>query len=513
MLFGAEVLSVSIAPVLDFAADLPQQDDHFEMTVAALNFCNVTITYTHPGQEDVINAEIWLPLKGWNGRFLGTGGGGWVAGRGAMGAASLAYAVSKGFSAVSTDAGHGSDAIDVADPSVWALKSPGNVNWPMLQNFAHVAYNDAALLGKAVTESFYSSKPKYSYWTGCSTGGRQGLMMAQRYPEVYDGVLTAAPANNWARFVPSEYWAQLAMNEAKCYPPPCEFEAITAAAIEACDELDGVKDGIISAPGLCTFTGTEVVGKVFTCIHDGIPSQRKISAGAVKIAQAAWTGPSTLAGKPSWYGINHNAQLTGLVMTVCEPGPANCKPGPFPIATSWIKYFVAKDPDFDVSAMTRAQYDEVMRQSDNQFRSIMSTDDADLSGLKLAGGKVIMWHGGADRLIPINGSVDYYRRVLEQDENAGEYFKFFEAPGVDHCGLGNGFFPAGVLDRLVEWVEKGKKPETLMGRSLPDKRGRSMQRPLCAYPQVAVYKGGNVSVASSYVCGDSFVVSDGYKEL
>lgn len=208
VVFGVEVTNLTATQVIDFSLALPQQDGHFAVNVTGLSFCNVSIQYTHPGQDDSINVQVWLPSTDWNGRFMGTGGGGYSTGENP---ASLAYAISLGYSAVATDGGH--SALLSTDPSTWALKSAGNINWALLQDFAAISLDDAASMGKAVSESFYGTSPKYSYWNGCSTGGRQGLMMAQRYPTQYDGIIAAAPAINWAKFIVAEYWPQFTMNQ------------------------------------------------------------------------------------------------------------------------------------------------------------------------------------------------------------------------------------------------------------------------------------------------------------
>jgi feruloyl esterase len=211
---GARFLSLAAAEVKDYS--LPSSN------LTTLAFCNVTLSYTHPGQGDSINVQVWLPSNNWNGRFMGTGGGGYNTG---TFDSALAPAVALGYSAVSTDGGH---AINTPVES-WALVSPGNVNLYLLQDFASVSINDMMIIGKALTESYYGREPKYSYWTGCSTGGRQGMMMAQRYPKGYNGILANAPAFNWASFIVAEYWPQFIMNQLKVYPSTCEFAAITKA--------------------------------------------------------------------------------------------------------------------------------------------------------------------------------------------------------------------------------------------------------------------------------------------
>lgn len=228
-LLGASIISLTATPVsrqqhqLDTAANLGTSE-----------FCNVTILYTHPGQNDKITLQVWLPSE-WNGNFHAAGGSGWETDIFSY----LEQPVAKGYAAATTDGGHSSPSIfSSAEP--WAQVSPGNVNLYLLQNYTSVALNDLAIIGKAITTSFYSQAPQFSYWDGCSGGGRQGLMIAQRYPTTFDGILAAAPAINWAQFIVSEYWPQVVMNEMREHPTICELDAITGAAVSACDGLDGV---------------------------------------------------------------------------------------------------------------------------------------------------------------------------------------------------------------------------------------------------------------------------------
>lgn len=148
--------------------------------------------------------------------------------------------------------------------------------------------------------------------------------------------------------------------------------------------------------------------------------------------------------------------------------------------------------------MSYAEYDRLFRQSINRFASVIGTADADLTDFKKAGGKLISWHGTADDLIPYKGSVDYYERVLQGDPNATDYYRLFEAPGIEHCKNGPGWFPGGALDALVEWVEEGKGPETLYAETVGTEKKRAVR--LCAYPKKITYSGGDTSVVSSFSC-------------
>lgn len=212
-LFGGEILKTTTEyhSNLTFGPEyFLEQLNFYPANISNLDVCEVNVTYTHPGQNDTINAMMWLPRPDtWNGRFMGVGGGGWMTGRGRPNLHRPAF---DGYASIITDGGHSSDDVE-SSPRFWGLTSPGNVNWALLQDFAAVSIDDAAILGKGIVRAFYGRPHDYSYWSGCSTGGRQGYMAAQRYPEQFDGILAAAPAINWNEFLVAEYWPQLVMNE------------------------------------------------------------------------------------------------------------------------------------------------------------------------------------------------------------------------------------------------------------------------------------------------------------
>ncbi|KAH7381090.1 tannase and feruloyl esterase-domain-containing protein [Cadophora sp. MPI-SDFR-AT-0126] len=181
--------------------------------------------------------------------FVCSSGGGFITGKIEYPWAGMGKAASERYAAVTTHGGH---AVNYSAAS-WALLSPGNVNLYALENFASVSLNDMTVLGKQVTESYYAKKIKKSYWNGCSTGGRQGFMMAQRYSKAYNGILASASAMNWAEMVPGTFWLQRVMHEAGYFPSQYDLEATNKAAVAACDELDGLKDGVIERLGHYTF--------------------------------------------------------------------------------------------------------------------------------------------------------------------------------------------------------------------------------------------------------------------
>jgi len=481
------------APVINYSVPAEQGNPSFPNNLTGLNFCNVSISYIHPGQNDFINVQIWLPSDDWNGRFMGVGGSGYAT---SGGDTPLGNGLSMGYSVGATDGGH---ALNGGSASSWALISPGNVNTYLLQDFAFVALKDMTIIGKAVTESFYQKAPAYSYWNGCSTGGRQGLMMAQRYPEGYNGILAGAPAINWASFIVAEYWPQLIMNLMNAYPPACELNAITAAAVTACDVLDGVVDGIISRPDLCYFDARNLTGQSYDC--QGVSST--FSIAATTLAQAVWTGARSANDSFLWYGLSYDAPITtGLAVTTCTSG--NCTGIPFPIASDWISLFIQKNASFHPTTLTRNTYDDVFHASKQEFTSIINTADPDLSSFRDAGGKVITWHGMSDQLIFPEGTAHYFNHVKAMDSGVESYYRHFRAPGVQHCGGGLGAYPGSVFDSLVQWVEKGAAPNVLAGESLP-LNGTVIQRNLCLYPQDPIYIGGDPNVASSFQCIESKV--------
>jgi hypothetical protein len=419
---GVHIKDLHVTEVHDYAP-WPSAFGSLVVEERPLDFCNVTITYTHPGWNDEVHVYVWLPLeeRDWNGRFLGAGGGGWMAG----GEGGLAPAVGMGYAAAMTDAGHASvgAGMGAATDGSWLLHEPGVVNLPLLYDFAYVALDDMTKIVKQVVEAFYGRQAEYSYWSGCSTGGRQGMVQAQRFPENYDGILSVAPAMNWASFVVAEIWPQVVMNEMGVHPPMCELHAITEAAIEACDELDGVKDGLVSAHGQCSFDLSTLVGKKIDC--EGV--SHKISKEAVSIAAETWRGPRNAAGDIEWPGLPHEASFYiqeagpfgGLVQTDCPPtSPSDskkCGGVPFIMNVSYIRHLLAKDASFDVGSLTREDFFQLLHKSWQEWMSVMDTADPDLSAFKAAGGKMLHWHGVADQLIPVNGSSDYYARVEALD--------------------------------------------------------------------------------------------------
>ncbi|OCL14027.1 tannase and feruloyl esterase [Glonium stellatum] len=451
--------------------------------ISGLEFCDVEVIISHPGIDDQVRITVWLPLKDWNSRFQATGGGGFATG---IFEPMLAKALEAGYAAAATDGGH---VLDAVDPSSWALKNDGSVNWELLRNFASRSLHDMAIVGKAVTTDFYSTKPRYSYWNGCSTGGRQGYMIAQKYPNDFDGILANAPAIYWSSLDPSGIWPHIVMHEYNTFPSLCEYEYFVSAALAECDMLDGVQDGVILDPLSCPFEPHSLVGSTITCSNKSI----SITAVTASIVQKILSGPQSSSGASLWPGPTLGTPLHSL---------ANPKV-PFPISANWIRYFVLKQPQFNISSITGPDFAWLFAQSMAEYGWIMDAADPNLSSFCAGGGKLLTWHGTADPLITIANTLRYRERVEAEMGGASavdKFYRLFLAPGVGHCGDGKGPVPVDALEKLVKWVEEGKEPESLWAETV-DGDGNLINRDLCKYPAKLKWTGkGDWKLSESWTC-------------
>jgi feruloyl esterase len=451
------------------------------------NICRIVAVKTHPPAGDKVRIWVAIPTTNWNGRFLGTGGGGFSGGS----PAGVNAPVALGFAAGATDAGH------VGGSASFALGPDGKLDWQAIRNFAHVGIHEMTVIGKALTEAMYGVAPRYAYFNGCSTGGRQGLMEAQRYPQDYNGIASGAPAINWTHLMMQSFWGSMLMNAASNPIPSCKLEAATAAALTACDGIDGVKDGVIEDPGRCTYDPKPLIG---TSAGD-CPA---FTQADVDIIRKLWEGPRRADGGALWHGPPRGSSLIALAGSRGEP----LAPQAFGFSVDWLRYFITQDPKFDWTTVTPAAYQALWDRSYEQYGTVIGTDNPDLSAFRDRGGKTIIWHGGADALITAAGTIDYYKRVQSRMGGAkatSDFARFYFAPGVGHCSGGPGPQPTGVLDALVAWVEDGKAPDTLTAVRRNESGAITRTRPLCQWPLVARYRGaGSTDDASSFVCSTGF---------
>ncbi|MGW0853682.1 tannase/feruloyl esterase family alpha/beta hydrolase [Streptomyces sp. NPDC002690] len=455
-------------------------------------YCDVTVTLTHPGQGDHAKVRVWLPIDTWNGRLQTLGGSAFAAGDYGIG---LAGAVKNGYAAATTDAGVGT-YID----SSWALNDRGQVDTVLLKNFASRSEHEAAVVAKDVVGGFYGKSASYAYFNGCSTGGRQGYMEAQRYPDDYDGILANAPGINWDEFEVATLWPQVVMSNEKTYPSSCELKTFTDAAVKACDSLDGVKDGLVNDASACDYDPRRLIGTKVVC--DG--KELTITAADAAVVRKIWDGPRTASGKKLWSGVPVGADLSGLAGVTAPDADGNVKGQPFPVPAAWVQTWVQKQPSSDISTITYSQFTKLFKQSQAEYDKVIGTDDTDLSGFRKSGGKLLTYHGEADQYIPTAGTVSYREQVEREmggTKRVDDFYRLFLAPGTAHCGLNNGSgASADDLGALRTWVEHGKAPETLPA-TLINADGQAVDRDLCSYPQVLRYRGhGDLADASSFRC-------------
>ena len=471
---GATVTSIQAAEVRNFTmpsfggSGLPGTSN--PGNAAPLSFCDVNVTLTHG--NDSVRIEVWLPLTGWNGRFQGTGGGGFIAG---TFASAMAPEVAAGYAAASTDAGLQPMSFD----------STGiQFDQQLLTNFASLSVHEMALVGKNLTQAFYGKPASFSYWNGCSTGGRQGYMEAQQYPNDFDGILAAAPAINWAKFVPSEMWPFVVQNSGGQFIPDCVLDMLIANTIKACDNDDGVQDGIISDPLACQPNTTAMINTNFNCQG----SSGKVTQQHVDMYNKILAGPAAQDGTQLWFGFLPGTNTTMLTR----------QSRPFSLASGWFDNLVAKA---DVAQrVTMTNFTGLFSSSEAQFGALLDTDNPDLTAFRNAGGKLLTWQGLSDQLIPPQGTINYRQKVealMGGGANVDSFYRLFFAPGVMHCAGGNGAQPVSVLDTLVNWVEKGAVPDTLPAKTFDAKTTRN----ICRYPLVQKYSGsGDVNSAASWTC-------------
>ncbi|KAI1324486.1 feruloyl esterase B [Xylariaceae sp. FL0255] len=439
-----------------------------------VDICDVKIYLTHGNAGDEVLIEIWLPLNGWNGRFQATGGGGFIPGwfegfAPVDGLSGFGLGVAEGYATACTDAGVSLEG----DPSSWFDSAQ------LVDNFVYLAYHETAIVGKQVTAQFYGEQPQYSYFVGCSQGGRHGYSEAQRYPEGYDGIMAAAPAVSLDRAAVALGWPYVVTNQVPGSASACILRTITNASIAACDLLDGAADGLISDPRLCHFDALSQVGAKANCEDGPITITQEFAEMWNNIRK----GITTPNGTKLWYDLQPGTDFSAL------PG--------FEPAKDWIRDFLQGDPSFDVGSMKPSDMARYIDESMAKRHVPWATDNPDLSAFKKSGGKLLTWHGWADEYIFPGGTLDYWQRVVEMSSEAetDEFYRIFIAPGAGHYLGGIGPQIMSPLAVLVDWVENGNAPETLPAA------GNGQTRNVCKHPKRLHYKGdGDTSDASSWEC-------------
>jgi feruloyl esterase len=435
-------------------------------------FCRVAAEIK-PTKDSNIKFEVWMPLTGWNGKFQAIGNGGWS---GEIWYPFMGPALGGGYATASTDTGHEGDPGDAS----FAMGHPEK-----MIDFGYRAVHEMTVKAKAIIAAFYGNEPRLSYWNGCSSGGRQGLKEAQRFPLDYDGIVAGAPANNWTPLMAGGVWnAQAEGKNPESFIPATKYPLLHRAAVDACDSLDGLKDGLIGNPASCHFDPQVLQckdGDGPACLtRPQVEAARKIYAGAMN--------PRT--GSRIFPGSEPGSELEWPFYASGEP----------PIVASYFKYLVFKNPKWDFRTLN---FDSDIALADKIDEGTISATDANLKPFVQHGGKLILYHGWSDGLIAPQNTINYYNSVVAAmggPEKVQNSIRLFMAPGMGHCFRGDGPSNFDAVTALDQWVGKGTAPDRIVASQV--KSGAvDRTRPLCAYPQVAEYRGsGSIDDAANFVC-------------
>jgi feruloyl esterase len=452
-------------------AVLPGSETPIERAV-----CRVQMT-SKPSADSDIKSELWIPTTAaWNGRFLAVGGGG---NSGSIQYSAIRDGVARGFATLSTDNGH------QGNEQSFATGHPEKVI-----DFGHRAQGVTSAAGKTLTQAFFNEPAKKSYWLGCSQGGGKGMMQSQRYPENFDGIVAGSPVFDWVGSQYAAPWVAVkGMRDPAQFVPRAKLPAIHTAVLASCDASDGLVDGLIQQPQRCNVDPAAMMCPGGTdsnsCLTPGQvtamkryfapvtrPDGRKIYAGYVPGSEgnSPWLGATAPSG--NWAGFWPNVVFEDASYSIVA------------------SLDVDTDKDFNIAkAKLGEHYDAV---------------STDLSKYRDKGGKLLIWHGYNDSLVSAYHTQDYVDALNTRygAENTSTFVRSFFAPGVNHCGGGEGPAPdqLDMLDKMVDWVEKGIAPTTILATH---RTGGTVDRtmPLCAYPQVARYNGtGDKNSAASFTC-------------
>jgi feruloyl esterase len=427
------------------------------------SFCRVAVTLKPAPQSD-IKAEVWLPSAGWNGKLQVVGNGGFA---GTISHAAMATALAAGYAAASTDTGH-------TGPSTNTF-----ANDDVLIDFAHRAIHETAVAAKATVSGFFGSAPKLAYFNGCSTGGRQAVTAAQRYPDDFDGIVAGAPASHTSTQAFGQIWFYQALADRASALPREKLSLLHDAVIAACDGLDGAKDGVLENPLACTFDP-----QVLAC-KQGSDAASCLTQAQIDGARRIYAGPSNpRTGRQIFAGLERGSEL-------------GWNPVPVGYAVDYFKYIVFKDPDWDPATLN---YDADVERAGKGANLVFDATDADLSRFTKRGGKLIMYQGWGEPGIPPGNLVKYFGEIQHKTSGAKDAVRVFMVPGMGHCGGGNGTSTFDMVSALDGWRDGGKAPEQVNASRVRDGK-IDRTRPLCAWPAIARYKGsGSIDDAASFEC-------------
>ena len=501
----AKIVSAQIVPAGTFTppgATTPNPADK-ALYAGVPAFCRVVVMDT-PVADSAIPIEVWMPAKGWNGKFRGQGNGGFA---GTTDYVGLAVAVTQGYASGGTDTGHADTG---PDPN-WALGHPEKVI-----DFGYRAVHEMTVKSKAIVEAYYAKPAGHNYFVSCSDGGREALMEAQRFPADYDGIVAGAPANYWTHLIANAlYNTQALLLDPADYIPAAKIPAIQAAALSACDSADGVTDGVIGDPRNCLF-------KPETMVCKDAETNQCLTAKQAHSLEVLYAGGRDSKGKLIFPGYLPGSEdgPSGWIPWITGPAPGMSAMNGF--ALGYFKNFVYEKADWDYK---KADLDVAIKLAMEKTAHALDSTDPNLKPFLARGGKLILYHGWNDPAISALNTIDYYEDVRKTvgAKETDASIRLFMIPGMQHCFLGPG---ASIFDQwlmpqtafpddaqhdiylaLEGWVEKGEAPDHMVAAKL-DQFGPAahsahvlMTRPICAYPLVAKYKGsGDTNDAANFTC-------------
>jgi hypothetical protein len=459
-------------------------------------FCRVQGVIA-PYGDSHIEFEVWLPASGWNGKYLGVGNGGFA---GAIYYPGLA-AVGEGYVVSSTDTGHKGSAIEAE----WALG-----HFEKIVDFGYRAIHETAEKSKAIVAAFYGENPKHSYFSGCSNGGRQALIEAQRYPADYDGILAGAPANDFTHLLAGFAWNDQALTtDPASFIPAKKMQALENATVAACDGLDGVKDGVIGDPTRCHFDPSVLACK-------GADSDTCFTDPQIAALKKVYAGPRNSKGEQIFPGYQPGGEggLGGWGSWIT--GITAGKSLQHSFGQGLFADMAFQNASWNLGSLN---FDRDLKMADDKVGPILNGTNADLKAFKNRGGKLILYHGWSDAAIAPTNAINYYRSVAAKlgPRHTTDFIQLYMVPGMQHCGGGPGPNDLGVAPRasadpqhsislaLERWVESGVAPERIIATKHKADANPASEvvrtRPLCPFPQSARYKGsGSTDDAANFSC-------------
>ena len=437
-------------------------------------FCRVS-AIAAPTPDSAIGIEVWMPAANWNGKFVGTGNGVWA---GSIGYFSMVEPLARGYAVAATDTGHTGTGLD----SHFAVGHPDK-----LIDFGYRAVHEMTVKAKMLIAAFYGEGPKLSLWVSCSTGGRQGLMEAFRYPQDYDGISAMAPANPMTALMIQTIWTgDAALKDPRRALTQAKLTALHAAFLATCDGKDGLKDGVVSEPERCGFDPAALRCKG----TDGPDCLTAPQVAAMREIYGGVRNPRTGARIFAGFAPGSEMQVGLLTMG----------PEPFPVATTYIQDIVFGNPKWDFRTF---DYDKDVDRARDAGADILDVPPAGLRAFFARGGKLLLSHGWSDGLIPAPNTIAFYRAMAgtmdAKTAADADKVRLFLVPGMCHCGGGDGPFLFDALGTIDAWAASGTAPERIVAAKPPG--APAMTRPLCPYPQVARYSGrGSTDDAANFAC-------------